>query len=169
LKNLREYSKIPWELQFKYDPLSRSFLSRLDGSPVGTKSSKDKWVVFYNKAYWQISRVVLYLFKKLTDDTLVVDHRDGNGLNNNIDNLRLVTQSVNSLNKKKQRNNQTGVTGVSFHKRDQYYSAYTEYNGVPKLELFYIKQHGNTALSKAIAARKMYESSNKQMTERHGK
>ena len=121
-------------LLVKYDEFSPSRVSDLNGKPVGIISSKNKWVFWYRKSYWQISRIVLCLFDKLTDDSLVVDHIDGIGLDNTLDNLRLVTQQVNSLNRKRLCNNTTGVTGVSFHTRDQYYSAYTEYEGKGRLE-----------------------------------
>lgn len=44
----------------------------------------------------------------------VVDHYDGNEQNNKIGNLREVTGIVNARNCKKQTNNLSGVTGVSF-------------------------------------------------------
>lgn len=169
MKHLRVYSEIDWKSLVKYDEFSPSRVSDLNGKPVGIISSKNKWVFWYRKSYWQISRIVLCLFDKLTDDSLVVDHIDGIGLNNTLDNLRLVTQQVNSLNRKKLCNNTTGVTGVSFHTRDQYYSAYTEYEGKGRLECFYLKDYGSQAFHEAVKARKKYEQSNNSITERHGK
>ena len=45
-------------------------------------------------------RVVLYLLSKLTDDTLHVDHIDGDKINNKVENLRLVNNRQNHQNKK---------------------------------------------------------------------
>lgn len=42
-----------------------------------------------------------------------IDHRDQNGLNNKIDNLRLATASQNMCNKKARPDNRLGVKGVS--------------------------------------------------------
>lgn len=46
----------------------------------------------------------------------VIDHVDGNRLNNKIDNLRDVTMTENNKNKSISRNNTSNVTGVSFDK-----------------------------------------------------
>ncbi len=44
----------------------------------------------------------------------VIDHVDGDGLNNKIENLRDVTQADNLRNSRMKSNNKTGVNGVSF-------------------------------------------------------
>jgi len=51
----------------------------------------------------------------ILDDTLVIDHIDGDKLNNAIDNLRLCSNRDNLLNKSKHRT--TGVRGCYFHKQ----------------------------------------------------
>jgi hypothetical protein len=48
----------------------------------------------------------------------IVDHMDGDSLNNRFDNLRLVTESVNSRNAKMRSDNTSGVTGVYWNKRE---------------------------------------------------
>lgn len=48
---------------------------------------------------------------------LVIDHKDGNPLNNTISNLRLATPSQNSWNRKSNLGSATPYKGVSFHKR----------------------------------------------------
>lgn len=45
-----------------------------------------------------------------------IDHIDGNRQNNRIENLRLVSRSENQRNQKRNRNNSSGYTGVSWYK-----------------------------------------------------
>ena len=45
-----------------------------------------------------------------------LDHIDGNRLNNKLSNLRLVTRTVNSKNRKKRADNTSGITGICWNK-----------------------------------------------------
>ncbi|WP_129965774.1 HNH endonuclease signature motif containing protein [Escherichia coli] len=56
-----------------------------------------------------------------------IDHFDRNRLNNNIENLFLVTPQQNQQNRNVQKNNKLGVTGVYFHKNA--YDAFIHVNG----------------------------------------
>ena len=51
-------------------------------------------------------------------DGALIDHVDGNGLNNTRGNLRLATKSENAKNTKIRSNNLSGYRGVSWFKRD---------------------------------------------------
>lgn len=48
------------------------------------------------------------------NETLVVDHKDRNRLNNQRKNLRLVTDAQNRQNSSAQKNSKTGIKGVTF-------------------------------------------------------
>ena len=61
-----------------------------------------------------------------------VDHKDGNGLNNQISNLRLCSTSQNLMNRGKQRNNTSGYKGVSRRKHRPLWRAGIYVNGKTK-------------------------------------
>lgn len=63
---------------------------------------------------------------------LQIDHINGNGLDNRIDNLRLATPGQNGANRGAQSNNSTGLKGVGFHKASGKYRAFLTLNGRSK-------------------------------------
>lgn len=60
---------------------------------------------------------------------LLVDHIDGNGLNNRKGNVRLCTYAQNACNRRPNRNTRSKYKGVSFHKRDKKWEAQIMWNG----------------------------------------
>ena len=58
-----------------------------------------------------------------------VDHINGNGLDNRIENLRDVTNQENHKNRSLNSNNSSGVTGVWFHKQVQKWAAEIKIDG----------------------------------------
>lgn len=60
-----------------------------------------------------------------------IDHKDGNGLNNKVENLRPATRSQNTRNITK-RKNKIGNTGISKRKRNGKWVAYIRENGKHK-------------------------------------
>lgn len=67
--------------------------------------------------YYLAHRIIYKMIHKDFDESLVIDHVDGDGLNNRPDNLRAVTPSVNMRNSVKRCDNTSGVTGVSWYKK----------------------------------------------------
>lgn len=63
-----------------------------------------------------------------TKEGLVVDHINRNKLDNRRENLRFVTQHVNSINKGMNKNNTSGYTGVKFIKGTKQWSASIMFN-----------------------------------------
>lgn len=59
----------------------------------------------------------------------VIDHIDGNGLNNRIDNLRVVTPQENALNRKTSKGNTSGFPGVSFSRAHQLWRGQLAFEG----------------------------------------
>jgi hypothetical protein len=58
-----------------------------------------------------------------------VDHKDGNGLNNQKSNLRICTMNGNMQNRKRYKNNTTGFKGVYFNKDRKKYRAQIRVDG----------------------------------------
>lgn len=79
-----------------------------------------------DNGYWKIHafgenlkghKIVWALWNNFENqDGLHIDHIDGNPSNNNISNLRLVPEEINARNKPMNRNNTSGIHGVSFQK-----------------------------------------------------
>jgi hypothetical protein len=64
---------------------------------------------------------------------LLVDHKNGNSIDNRIANLRAATWGQNAHNRPKKKNASSKFFGVSFHKRYKKWSAYISYNGKNEL------------------------------------
>ena len=76
---------------------------------------RQQWNIGFKGRFAQINRIIWQLFNGKIPDGFVVDHIDGNSLNNKIENLRIVTKEKNARNLKKRQDNKSGVTGVRFH------------------------------------------------------
>ena len=71
---------------------------------------------------FQVHQIIYYIVSGI-EPLQIVDHRDGDKLNNRFDNLRLTTGSGNQRNKRMLSNNRSGTTGVSWHKRESKWRA----------------------------------------------
>ena len=58
-----------------------------------------------------------------------IDHRDGNGCNNQKSNLRFCTGSENQMNQRKQKNRSSIYKGVTFNRTDKKWMAQIHING----------------------------------------
>lgn len=68
-----------------------------------------------------------------------IDHINGNNIDNRIINLRDVTDSVNSRNRKTPKNNSSGYMGVSFHKNSGLWKSYINNSEGKTVSLGYFK------------------------------
>jgi len=107
---------------FKNDGICRMWNNKFSNSKAG--SSKLGYL-YISLGYKEISahRTIYQIcnnLDKLQDD-LVVDHIDGDNLNNHIENLRLITKSQNMMNRSKNKNSM--YKGVYFNKNKNKWSA----------------------------------------------
>jgi HNH endonuclease/AP2 domain len=110
-----EDAKSPTGLIWKISPAKHIKAGFVAGSIwTDKKSDRQRFQVRYNKTHWYVHRILWVMRNSSIDDGLAIDHIDGNSLNNSVENLRLVSTTVNLRNTKQQKNNSSGITGVYF-------------------------------------------------------
>ena len=84
------------------------------GNKVGSVNSHGYMVVGICGKVYQLSRIKYQIYNnvEILDDTLFVDHIDHNPLNNSSENLRLVSQSQNSMNRLNKK--RIGLKNITF-------------------------------------------------------
>ena len=71
-------------------------------------------------AYFSNGHITMHDLIMQPPDGMVVDHINGNGLDNRRCNLRIVSHRINMLNRRKHSNNTTGMTNVHITKKGIY-------------------------------------------------
>ena len=110
---------LPYELaaeNFMYDPDTGEFLRITEGGLRKTGYAKDAYLRLYlhGKKYLA-HRVAILLATGSMPDGLI-DHIDGNTLNNRLSNLRIVGRKENARNMSRSRSNTSGLMGVYWRK-----------------------------------------------------
>lgn len=179
-----DYNSIDWNKHFFLDEKSPSFLSWKRKAMAGTgrvmfnpgdhcltKDSWDYYQVNLGSTSYKIHIIVYVMWYGDYDNTLEIDHIDGNRSNNNPYNLRQVSKAVNNRNVSFKSHNTSGVTGVTYWRG--YWRAKISFDHEHYQKLFSIKKLGsNSAFALACQWRttKMQELKNNgaQFTDRHG-
>lgn len=93
--------------------------SIITGDVAGSINQNSKHLPTYRVClrgkFYRVSRVIWYLFHGELQQNSVIDHLDGNTLNNNISNLKETTYRGNSVNRRKYANSTTMWNGINFH------------------------------------------------------
>jgi len=123
----------------KIIPLTQGKEALVDDEDYDRLMTMGSWFAHFNNVagngYWyaetrsgsdhvKMHRVILH-----APDNKIVDHIDGNGLNNQKSNLRLATQSQNQANSKLREDNTSGLKGVSYKHRISKWAAKISYQG----------------------------------------
>lgn len=99
---------------------------RLGLNPDGGQKCID---VCINSVFYKAHRIVWVMSYGHIDDSIQVDHIDGNPWNNKLSNLRLATNTQNQWNKGTYSHNTSGHPGVSYDQSRNKYMSYLEHNG----------------------------------------
>lgn len=96
----------------------KKFLSKVQKFKWYCSQAKQTYYVATNIKTENNSKRIFYLHQLILscELPLMIDHKNGNGLNNRLDNLRIVTNRENCQNTRK---NTSGYTGVSWSKQHQ--------------------------------------------------
>jgi hypothetical protein len=152
----KDTSHIDWTTHFYYDEISPSKLrwARNAGqrAPIGSvagclNKSSPYYRVRLDGQTYQVQRIIWELHFDGLKPEDVVDHEDGNSLNNLIGNLRKVTTEVNTRNRRARTDNSSGVQGVSRTSNGNgsfYWTAcWCELNGKACRKAFSVKKYGD--------------------------
>ncbi|MQG91684.1 hypothetical protein F6X59_03125 [Pseudomonas sp. MN1F] len=111
------------DLQARYeiDPASPSGLSRIKATtgrngrvgPVVSLGSDGYYRMQFNGQFYRTHRVIYYMHTGIDPAELVIDHRDGDCLNNNVENLRACTQQQNKWNSRRYAKSSDLPKGIS--------------------------------------------------------
>ena len=107
---------------------------------------------------------VIYYMHTGIEPLQVVDHLDGNSLNNRFDNLRLTSESGNSRNAKMRSHNTSGITGVGWYKPSSKWVAQAHDNNGKKKNLGYF----DDIEIAASVVKAYYSNPDNGYSERHG-
>lgn len=119
-EEVRQPSQERLQAAFSYDP--DGFLIHLEGKRAGRRAGGPKLVDGYAVVSFDgktslIHRLIWIWHAGKIPAGLHIDHIDGTAENNRIENLRLVTPSLNRKNSGLRCDNKSGVVGVSYYPR----------------------------------------------------
>ncbi len=150
------------------------------GQPVGSigkTKTREYWSVGLSEDWvrstYLLHRIVWVMVHGYVDPENDIDHIDGNGLNNKIENLRECSKSINNRNAKKRIDNKSGTSGISYQTTrtsEGWKAVIVGLEGEKYSKYYSVLKYGDSAKDLAIEWRKlkMIELDNAGYTENHG-
>lgn len=138
------------------------------------KGTPESWVMNLGGKQEMVHRVIWQIVNGPIPDGMVIDHMDGNPLNNSIGNLRVVSNAQNSRNTKMYSSNISGKSGVCFRsmKSGDFWRATWVEDNIRKEKSFSLKKYPNAHELACEYRDRMIRYLNEKgcdYTERHGK
>lgn len=104
--------------EFEYNPKNGKLYK--NGQEIGYTHRYSPTIayrrVYYKGKDWRAHRLIWEMHYGKIPEGMFIDHINGNGLDNRLENLRLATQSQNACNRKQNKNNTSGYKGVVYSK-----------------------------------------------------
>lgn len=136
---------------FKTEPDWKAFLSRSAGKVAGFVSRPKRGGSYLrvkvNQKIYMCHRLIWVMVHGGIPEGMEIDHINGNGTDNRLNNLRLVTPSGNKKNRSLQSNNKSGYPGVSWDRRMKKWRCQAWSNGG------YLGSSSHATLEEAVEAR----------------
>lgn len=114
------------------------------------KTRNNYYAMTGSKSKGNVQKMQWLLLPKPTNG-FVIDHIDGNGLNNRKDNLQIISISENARLIRCQIDNQIGIRGVCYNKKSKTYQV----NGIYNKQRYYFKQF--KTIEEAVYCRYVFE------------
>lgn len=120
----RNTGQLRWRLRHDVpEGVNRRFVGQIAGSRHTCTAGKSYIQVRVNNRLYYAHRIIWVINNGEIPDGMQIDHINGDGLDNSLKNLRLVTNSQNKRNQRRLSTNTSGRTGVYFDKRRNSYCA----------------------------------------------
>jgi hypothetical protein len=147
---VRRYDLVDGKIYYKEIGVQRV----KNGTEAGSTNNKGYRAVIIKGRVFRVHRIIYYLHYGVWPGDLQVDHIDGDKLNNNPENLRLVTNRQNNKSYRKPYKNPTSkYRGVSWHKASNKYVVQITHNS-KNIHLGCFTCEKEAALAYNIAAEK---------------
>lgn len=147
LKNILDYKDgmLYWKIN-RYSGMNNSVINALTGEPVHCWEDKDGYKQFkiHNLKYKRLHRAVWEWHNGEIQEGMQIDHLDRDKSNNRIENLRLVSHTVNGRNVSLSSRNNTGYMGVRYRDRGNgsFIAFWNDDVGKLKDKSFSVKKYG---------------------------